>query len=300
VNQQLLEFCVKLKKERLAKRVALEDIAETTRINLKFLKAIEEGNLTVLPEIYVRIFLKKYIDCLGLDVNQALAEFDRAASGPMAAAAEPAIAADPARQPVLPQSPQTEKTTDPFKRMLPFFLGIVFVFLVGYFVVGKLMREEPVETDVSDDTPVPAAVDTVPAVDSVAAVVPVTPAFVTPEPVSAAVPVSAQNDSFTLVVHGIEKTWFMVVRDAADTLTKGMCQPGQNLTLRAARRVVVSLGRPRGQKSAVALELEGKSLGEWGVPGTSFTRVTVTKNGVDQRSLIVKKTGPAPAQPAQP
>jgi hypothetical protein len=293
VNQQLQEFCVKLKKERLAKRVALEDIAEVTRINLKFLKAIEEGNLDILPPIYVRIFLKKYIECLGLDLTQVLAEFDQASGAP--APVEPA-ATDTAAQPTAPPPTAQAEPADPLKRLMPFFLGIVFIFLVGYFVVGKLMREEPAETSAPDETPiaVPAVVEAVPAVESVA----VAPAL--PAPVVAAAPVPTRGDSFALIIRGIEKTWCMVVRDAADTLTKGMCRPNQIITVRAAARVVVSLGKPRGQQAAVSLELNGKSLGEWGAPGTSFTRFTVTKDGVDRASLIVKKAEPPPAAPAKP
>ena len=47
-----------------------------TFIQVYNLKAIEEGNLRCLPEpFYIRAFIRKYANALGLDGNQLMAEF---------------------------------------------------------------------------------------------------------------------------------------------------------------------------------------------------------------------------------
>jgi cytoskeletal protein RodZ len=57
----LSKFGEELKKLRLEKQVSLMDISFSTRINIKFLEAIEAGKFSVLPQTYVRAFLREYL-----------------------------------------------------------------------------------------------------------------------------------------------------------------------------------------------------------------------------------------------
>lgn len=67
----------RLKKEREIRGVSLDDIAAATRIQRKFLQALEEGNYEVLPApVFVTGFLRAYADHLGLDADGIVAEFD--------------------------------------------------------------------------------------------------------------------------------------------------------------------------------------------------------------------------------
>ena len=47
--------------------ISLQQLATKTRIDIKFLEYIEDGNFSFLPELYVRAFLKEYIKFVGLD-----------------------------------------------------------------------------------------------------------------------------------------------------------------------------------------------------------------------------------------
>ena len=58
----LEQFGEELSQARLAKGISLIDISAETRINLKFLEAIESGQFQILPQTYVRAFLKEYSD----------------------------------------------------------------------------------------------------------------------------------------------------------------------------------------------------------------------------------------------
>jgi cytoskeleton protein RodZ len=61
-----------LSKSRQAKGLSLEDVAESSRIPMRYLIAIESGNATQLPEpVYVRAFIRKFGDLVDLD-GQAL------------------------------------------------------------------------------------------------------------------------------------------------------------------------------------------------------------------------------------
>jgi cytoskeleton protein RodZ len=71
-----------LKEAREAQNVALEDIAARTRITVRHLMALEEGNEADLPEVfYVRGFLKKYAESVGLSPKD-VADAYRAAPVP--------------------------------------------------------------------------------------------------------------------------------------------------------------------------------------------------------------------------
>jgi len=66
----------KLKKAREAKGLSLQQVHEETKIHIKTLKNIEEGQLQRLPSmIYAKSFIKEYSEFLGLDSNEILKQF---------------------------------------------------------------------------------------------------------------------------------------------------------------------------------------------------------------------------------
>jgi cytoskeletal protein RodZ len=72
--QKLKELGSYLHQIRHSQGLSLETIANRTMIQTRLLKAIEEGNLKVLPEpVYIKVLLKKYGDAMGLE-GQDLAD----------------------------------------------------------------------------------------------------------------------------------------------------------------------------------------------------------------------------------
>jgi len=71
---------LKLKKEREARGLTLKDASSKTRIQEKFLDALEKDDLALLPNpVYVKGFLKKYAEFLGLDIKPLVEEFENGA-----------------------------------------------------------------------------------------------------------------------------------------------------------------------------------------------------------------------------
>ena len=63
----------KLKQIRLDKGIYLEDIEEATKVRVKYLEAIEEGNLDKLPgQIYAMGFIRSYVRYLGVDEEEII------------------------------------------------------------------------------------------------------------------------------------------------------------------------------------------------------------------------------------
>ncbi len=80
-TEDLKKFGEELKDAREKAEVTLQHIASKTRIDIKFLKAIEEGNFIILPEVYIRAFIKEYAAHCNLDSNEAISNYDLAKSG---------------------------------------------------------------------------------------------------------------------------------------------------------------------------------------------------------------------------
>ncbi|OZU90255.1 helix-turn-helix domain-containing protein [Virgibacillus indicus] len=71
-----MEIGARLKEAREAKNISLDSLQETTKIQKRYLLAIEEGNFHILPgKFYTRAFIKEYANAVGLNSNDLLEEY---------------------------------------------------------------------------------------------------------------------------------------------------------------------------------------------------------------------------------
>lgn len=70
-----------LKAARIKNDLTLKQLSARTRIDIKFIEAIEEGNFSFLPEIYVKAFIKEYAAVVGLDIDIVLKKYEAAKEG---------------------------------------------------------------------------------------------------------------------------------------------------------------------------------------------------------------------------
>ncbi|MFH1198249.1 MAG: RodZ domain-containing protein [bacterium] len=71
------ELAAKRKKEGLS----LQQIHQKTRIEIKFLESIEKANFDIMPELYMRAFIKEYSETIGLKADDTMKKYDLAKSG---------------------------------------------------------------------------------------------------------------------------------------------------------------------------------------------------------------------------
>ncbi len=74
-------FAEQLRKARLKKGLSLQQIAAKTRIDIKFLEAIDNGNFGFLPDLYVKAFIKQFALSIDLDENETLKKYEDALAG---------------------------------------------------------------------------------------------------------------------------------------------------------------------------------------------------------------------------
>src|SRR3990172_709832 len=73
-----LSFSNLLRQEREAKGLSLKAIADQTKISTRFLKAIEEEKLQILPGgVFTTSFVQQYAQFLGVDEDVSITEFIR-------------------------------------------------------------------------------------------------------------------------------------------------------------------------------------------------------------------------------
>jgi len=65
-----------LRKARLAKKWRFRDLEQRTKINVTFIKAMENGDFDFLPKPYVKAFIRAYATEVELDVQEVIKHFE--------------------------------------------------------------------------------------------------------------------------------------------------------------------------------------------------------------------------------
>src|SRR5215472_7999945 len=79
-DSRMSSFGEYLRREREMRGVTLEEIAESTKISTRLLRALEQEHFSDLPGgVFTRSFIRHYADYLGLDSEHVLAEYKQVA-----------------------------------------------------------------------------------------------------------------------------------------------------------------------------------------------------------------------------
>ena len=93
-------FFRELKSVREARHISLSQISEATMIGVQFLEAIEQGKVSILPQTYVRAFIREYASVIGLNPQEVMQKYDEALRG----------IASPQEEAARPESPPGERS----------------------------------------------------------------------------------------------------------------------------------------------------------------------------------------------
>jgi len=258
----LESFAAELKKHRIEKQVSLMDISASTRINLKLLEALEEGHFAMLPQTYVRAFIREYADAVGLDPKNALKKYDEIRDPRQHSEKEKGSHTAPPTGPLTAVAPQdvSLKPILAFAKQNILFVG--FVLVVAVFVV-YLFRQT------SDVNP-PSNIAETPfdnVVRENAAAQPLEE-----QPISLpAVTQPAADDSLSLVMTTTDSVWMTITLDDARTL-EYLFPPGRRGSWTAKESFTLTMGNAGG----AAFVLNGKDLGSLGRPGAVIRNVRVS------------------------
>jgi len=135
-------FGERLRRERELRGVKLEEIAESTKIGVRYLRALEQEDLSKLPGgIFSKGFVRAYARYLGIDEEEAIADFVHVAGETESALPEPSA---------LPEKPQVETHSSKWWLVL----ALVALIAVGYYYRQR-MRTAPPAARVTAPQPAP-------------------------------------------------------------------------------------------------------------------------------------------------
>ncbi len=257
----LESFAAELKKNRIEKQISLMDISASTRINLKFLEALEEGNFAMLPQTYIRAFIREYADAVGLDPKTMLKKYEAIHQPRQHGDKEKESQVAPSSPSLIPSLSQNIllKPVVAFAKQNALFVG--FVLVVAVFVV-YLFRQTPDVNPSSNiaETPFDTVVR-----ESAAAQPRETPISLP------AVTRPAAVDSLSLVMTTTDSVWMTITLDDARTL-EYLFPPGRRGNWTAKESFTLTMGNAGG----AAFVLNGKNLGSLGRPGAVIRNVRVS------------------------
>jgi len=246
-----------LKEHRIKSDITLQQIHSRTRIDLKFLEAIESGNFDVLPEVYLRAFLKDYARSIGYDEALAIRKYEAARSGkpldeksleePLA---EPVSAAknyhsEEAYAPVENEDRSFSRIpkSNAFWGLVAILFLIIVVILYIMFFQGpsEIVTEKPYDEIISEQT---LEDDAIPMVqDSVL------------QDTSSVIG-GIDRDSLRLTIKARETSWLLVKVDNQRTAQDFILRPNTQKVLKAARNFNLTIGNSGG----IALVLNNNPL----------------------------------------
>jgi len=212
----MASFGEKLRREREMRGISLREIADGTKISVRFLQALEEDRTGVLPGgLFPRAFVKQYALFLGLDPERAVADF-------VAQHGEPA---PERRAPVVPSPPRVSLTPGQI------LLGVLA--LVVIVVLFRRPGEPEYRRAKVDPTPTPVA--------AAPAVLPTDRVYPSPSLPPAAVPA----DGIVITMTAQQECW-VEVRADGQTVVNRVLTEGESQTFEARGEIVLSVGNAGG------------------------------------------------------
>ena len=157
-NEVLKKFSEELKSTRKKKKLTLDKIFNKTRIDIKYLEAIEDGNFSIMPDVYIRAFLKEYAKSIGQDENETLEKYKIAQSGKIYSDVEPEItekktepiklnddkSESPVAEPNEIDKPLNTNNQKSIKKTLTYVFSATVMFVVIYLMYNTLLEETTV------------------------------------------------------------------------------------------------------------------------------------------------------------
>lgn len=258
----MASFGENLRRERELRGVSLREIADATKISVRFLQALEGDRLDVLPGgLFRRTFVRQYAKHVGLDPERMVAEFLYAHGED----APEAVAAAARRRFSVPQGALSG-------------LGLlVLVIWLAYPLTRGSRGDE--SAAVTPATTVPHEY-----------VYP--PAAPTPEPAlqPAAASLAASSDGLTLSLTAQQDCWVQVTVDG-ETVLNRVLAAGEQETLAAEGEIVLSVGNAGG----VSFRLNDRPGVPLGKSGEVKKNIVITRQSLPS---LVKQDPPSDTPPS--
>ncbi len=219
----------RLKRERELRGISLQQISEETRIGVRFLQALEDDRIDIIPgEFYRRSYLRAYTRYLGLDEDRALNVYDFSRKDKSSHGEAPDPSPRVASFPALP----------PWVKWAGAALAVAIPLVLLLRAPLSNGESEPLPTAVADPKAPPAESVPTPAHGSAAVGLAPSPFPVEPSP---------EDGKLRLVLSVEESCWLEIAADG-EVVVSGLKDQGFQQEVTALRELRLWLGNAGGVK----------------------------------------------------
>ncbi|MDH3251444.1 MAG: DUF4115 domain-containing protein [Ignavibacteria bacterium] len=264
-------FAAELRSAREARDISLADIAATTLINIHYLEEMEKGNFSILPQTYIRAFIREYASAIGHDPDETLRKYDAAQKEdhnlrhpePVPAVHEPGER--PGAAALLTPLRDFSRVVKPWLTLVRIRIGLI---VLAVAVLGTVLWNT-LRTDSSHDiaeTPFQTVIK-----DNEQRIVPAG------EGSQLAGRTRAPEDSLFLTARTIDTVWVQITVDNLEPQDY-IFYPNGKMSWSATRRFLITLGNAGG----VEFTLNKKNLGTFGNRGVVVRNLELTRQNLSK------------------
>ncbi len=267
----LEKIAEELHEARLKSGITLQQMAGKTRVDIKFLEAIDNGDFTFLSEPYVKAFIKDFARMVGLDENKIILKYEAAKKGmppeEMEEEKKPAIDEKREEQKPLQKYDATSQDSpsnsfDKLSRNIRLNLGIAFISIIVLFLIylfffkssnDIVVAEKPIEEVIKDSQQrfVPAE-----------------------KPKQEVTTTTQQQDSLTLNILASDTSWVKIILDDKSEV-EFILFPHSQKSIKALDDYKITLGNA----GAIKFQMNDKPL-NFSAKAGSVTHVQINKSGL--------------------
>jgi len=260
------KFAEELHEAREKSGLSLQQMAMKTRVDIKFLEAIDKGDFAFLPEPYVKAFLKDYAKMVGLDENKTIQKYEAAKKGKQIEEKTESVSEitekkiEPRKKvqtyDATPPKTSTESSSDN-KNLVFYGLiagGAILVIIYFLFFKGSdeiVIAEKPIEEVIEDNQQ-----------------------RFEEEPAQNIVGNSQSSDSLTLTVLSSDTSWVQIIFDGKNQ-EEFTLFPNSQKTIKAENNFKITLGN----SGVIKFQINNKPLKYTGQEG-SIAYVQINREGL--------------------
>jgi len=245
-----------LKRERELRGISLKEIADYTRINIRFLRALEEDQLDMLPEkFFTRGIIRSYAKYLGLDEQSTLNTYLEGLQEQEGAQEE--------------KNEKTEEEEIPRKKNTLVITAIVFLVLAALVLVLYFVFQKEEAPFSQPSQPASSQIREEPAVT----------------PPTTQVKTEKEQAEMILDITVQQETWMEIYADGELQYT-GIKYPRTQLEFKALKEFLIHLGNAGG----IAYSLNGKEGKKLGVSGAVIKDIQITLDNYQEFLLEKEET----------
>lgn len=260
----------RLKEIRIEKGIRFETITEKSRIQVKYLQALEEGDLLSIPEVYDKLFFRSYLKSLSVEDEEAyFEEF-------LDIRREIRVDKTATTIQISGQAKDADKKIFSHRNLfviLPVVLIIVVlaILLINTEMIGTSSEGKVQEIDIKNvvqriEAKEQAKLDSLRLAEQIK--------------LDSLNMLKPDSLGLALRINAKRKTWFRIIADKSDT-SEYLLNPGQNVTASANRTFEFLIGRADG----LIFSLNGKVLNKAGTDSSVVRYMRIDSSGIAVKIL---------------